>query len=1374
MTERLVADPSRFALSPDRLEGQFRLLSTVDHADSFEIGDHPLLLLPVRLETRFAGSTLQLRIYPSQLHVDDHDTRLTTREIALGTAYWERRLTAAEAGAARDDLVRQLDARRAVYVARQTRPIWRPKERDWVYPDLKPRRKGKAAQAALLPDHWCAVGFVGNVRAFVAWGRDVRAPLHCAPDLADLVPYDGGDGALPVDDGMAWMVDFDRAVEDGMAMSIDLSGVDLGDEGLTLLVVGVRGADDDDKELVSLLEAHYYSDGLDVLAQGTPTNNTDEAVAGWTPDVADVAALFARELDGAGVASATGSGAAQLATALGLEDDTVLRRLPGAVADEDAAMEAMNRALWPVSWGRYLSDLLAPEGGPPILSIGKHIALRDFFAGYVRGGAPLPTLAIGPHPFGLLPIVRRDTADLQAVDPLAALEGVLLALRERWRESLPGVARLDPVGVVNDETAVEVLGLVPHPRRLVVRRLNYERDARVIFWRWMWDEVAKGDLSWLASLESGDSTVRGLGELDSVEEEISWIQTWQNMPSPGTPDEQQRADDFLQVVIDLCNEHLDRQTPINEWYPDAISGVYDDDVTTDPKLFWSSYDTPDVDRLFTRPLVAAPDHEPADYLPALARRGRQRTAAAGAPLLEQLVAAVVDDVPGDQAAGYAAALRTLSERSPEELELRLRETLGLAAHRLDAWITGLASQALADRRAGGDRTLRVGGFGWVEGLAPDADGTRPSTGFVHAPSLEHAATAAVLRAGWTAHGADDPANAFAVDLRSERVRTAAYLLDGVRRGGALGDLLGCRFERRLHDDHLDAFIDACRRRVLEAQGITRAPRGPVDGLALADLYDDGGVRVDAPDGASFTIVADVRERAPTRAGLQAALDDLLGSLDAVADATLADAVHHVLQGNGERAAATLEGIATGAVPPPDLSGLRTPATGASVSHRVLVTLAPRAATAPGWGDSPRARLEPGLAAWAASLLGDPAAAACTVQVTATGESVRLSLADLAVSPLDAVFEDLATWRRRACAHVLNQSQYSGYEDGLVVADDDSLAELADLASALRAVCASARPLDARDLALPGSVTESGADVAEADARLNAFRNDLDAAVATLEPLLAGDDGDLAAIRAAVAPLAGFGIRSAVPVRGYAEAGRGRLLADARSALATAKGRLSAASPIEPGLPLLPRFAATGRTFLRALDAGERLVADDRATAMGWLDGVARVRSHVGALEEAITLAELLADAAIAPPLVGQLGVGADEPWVALNAPADRRRGAQSFLVLDHGGRRALAGDGVAAGLVVDEWVETVPTGDVVTAVALNVDAPSSRPPQSMLLGLPDGTWDFNAVVDTLLEALEAAKLRAVDPDVLAAYGHQAPAIFPPTGLDCGPQEQADG
>ena len=208
----------------------------------------------------------------------------------------------------------------------------------------------------------------------------------------------------------------------------------------------------------------------------------------------------------------------------------------------------------------------------------------------------------------------------------------------------------------------------------------------------------------------------------------------------------------------------------------------------------------------------------------------------------------------------------------------------------------------------------------------------------------------------------------AVDLRSERVRAAAYLLDGVRRGGELGDLLGCRFERRLHDLVLDRFIDDCRRRVLEAKGITRAPRGPVDGLELAELYHGPGVRIDLPDEVAFTVRPDKVETAPGRAGLQGALNGLLASMDAVADASLADSMHYLLQGNSERASATLDAIATGAVPPPRLSGLDTPVTGASVTHRLMVALPPAASPVPKWGSSPRSELEP----VALGLGGEPA------------------------------------------------------------------------------------------------------------------------------------------------------------------------------------------------------------------------------------------------------------------------------------------------------------------------------------------------------------------------------------------------------------------
>ena len=64
----------------------------------------------------------------------------------------------------------------------------------------------------------------------------------------------------------------------------------------------------------------------------------------------------------------------------------------------------------------------------------------------------------------------------------------------------------------------------------------------------------------------------------------------------------------------------------------------------------------------------------------------------------------------------------------------------------------------------------MGGYGWVVNLAPD-DGGPDTQGFIHAPSLAHAATAAVLRSGHLAqHDAEH--EALEVDLTAERVRMA--------------------------------------------------------------------------------------------------------------------------------------------------------------------------------------------------------------------------------------------------------------------------------------------------------------------------------------------------------------------------------------------------------------------------------------------------------------------------------------------------------------------------------------------------------------------------------------------------------------------------
>lgn len=52
-------------------------------------GHLPVALFPVRLETRYTASTLQIRIYPDTANIQRHTDGLTTTEQQAGRAYWQ-------------------------------------------------------------------------------------------------------------------------------------------------------------------------------------------------------------------------------------------------------------------------------------------------------------------------------------------------------------------------------------------------------------------------------------------------------------------------------------------------------------------------------------------------------------------------------------------------------------------------------------------------------------------------------------------------------------------------------------------------------------------------------------------------------------------------------------------------------------------------------------------------------------------------------------------------------------------------------------------------------------------------------------------------------------------------------------------------------------------------------------------------------------------------------------------------------------------------------------------------------------------------------------------------------------------------------------
>lgn len=264
--------------------------------------DLPLLLLPVRLETRFFKQKddtweLRVRIYPDEIHVDSHEEELTASEDKWGRHFWEQVWKwgneQARTQAAWRQLVERFGGPRAAWIATSLMPVgFKPEHltRPWkpqggAVPPLqfpKVDRRGtswsRPARAGLLPDRWTVWGVTGGSVVFTATGGGIRPDLAVGPDPSVL--GEPGREPEPVDEGMRWMVDFDEAEKAGMAVRVNIGKQDRVD---TLLAFGLRSGTPPElsQELGLHVQTLRFGRGLDFLRQGTPTNNTDAVRSGW-------------------------------------------------------------------------------------------------------------------------------------------------------------------------------------------------------------------------------------------------------------------------------------------------------------------------------------------------------------------------------------------------------------------------------------------------------------------------------------------------------------------------------------------------------------------------------------------------------------------------------------------------------------------------------------------------------------------------------------------------------------------------------------------------------------------------------------------------------------------------------------------------------------------------------------------------------------------------------------------------------------------------------------------------------------------------------------------------------------------------------------
>jgi hypothetical protein len=295
------------------------------------------------------------------------------------------------------------------------------------------------------------------------------------------------------------------------------------------------------------------------------------------------------------------------------------------------------------------------------------------------------------------------------------------------------------------------------------------------------------------------------------------------------------------------------------------------------------------------------------------------------------------------------------ERTPTaRLERAFAEHLDCCTYRFDAWAGGLINFQLASMRATRRKGTHLGAYGWLEDVKPEPRTLTPvrlegeldeifnrqqpgtpapllsddtNEGFIHAPSVNHAVTAAVLRNGYLAHATPATPDLMKVNLSSERVRLALGFIEGIRNGQSLGALLGYQFERGLHDRYAlaesDQFIYPLRRVFPLYTGKKDLPpgvsieaieaRNVLDGLALVRFVRG------APDANKKYPFGQPPSVLPpaglAQASLDAEVDRLLDIHDALADLALAEGVHQVVQGNYDRAAATMDAYSQATFPP---------------------------------------------------------------------------------------------------------------------------------------------------------------------------------------------------------------------------------------------------------------------------------------------------------------------------------------------------------------------------------------------------------------------------------------------------------------------------
>jgi hypothetical protein len=908
----------------------------------------------------------------------------------------------------------------------------------------------QAPRVKLLPERFLLTAYRGTTIELEATSAPIQTPLVAGPDPnalpADQLAPEGEDLKIPED--IRWMFDFERALEIGMALRIDLTPQQAAAGFDRIVVLGVRVSDtpaEGRKNLEALLEGHLYSrSGLELLPQGTPTNNTEKGSTTFNVH-GDPTSAFAAFFKDQPLYTPTGdpllkSDGQWFAETLSI-GQALAERIPNANGRDQIEARAMHLALWPGTIGYMMRTMLAPLFSEDVID-----RTRDFLSRYVSGRGWIPALRVGAQPYGVLPVTdfaRINWLDRETLGPsilfrddgwLAYLRGLIAILRRieaDWNSRLASVSFVGKEGGDPQQVLLDVLDL--HPASVEFYPLKADDPDHPFYVLALQSfPLALGLLQALSPKDSAMALLRSLGYGGTTEPEALKKLFWSRQPMLTGP------------IIDT--PPVSETDPITncagvknyiEWLVDAARSDFD--ILQEQTGFDAGKQPSALLYLLLRHALQRGFHHTGVrektrrglIVPSLEHYAEPAFVHVRmAQVSESRYHLLHERLPGDiriadfisnsinlidpELSEQIAALERLARTPTAALERVFAEHIDCASYRLDAWKQGILHWQLEKLRQvrRGEGGTYLGAYGWLEHVVPEnkvftpvelsddisakinKPGDKPlmrdstNLGLVHAPSLNQVTTAAVLRNGYQSSD-----GRMAVDLSSRRVRLALGILEGMRNGQSLGALLGYQFERHLHDSNslsLRALVFGIRRQFpLVANQITttKDDTKAIEAIAAMNVVD--GLKlvrhveqatVQTYPWGLTTLPAPTD---PTHApAIDAATAHIRDVNDAVADLVLAEGVHQAVLGNYDRSAGVFDAFGKGGFPP-EMDVTRTPRSGTALTLRVAIHFDPDAPVNPlaPMPLTPLASAEPGLNAWLKERMPDPADVGCVVTFT---------------------------------------------------------------------------------------------------------------------------------------------------------------------------------------------------------------------------------------------------------------------------------------------------------------------------------------------------------------------------------------------------------